>query len=305
MQVSECHAGSVCCIHVMADGDGCISTCGDDGSVRLWTLQLQAFYSLQKDGFASEWRLEGPVSYMVLSGLKAAQVGLDLQRARIVCATEYELHEFSIDPETLRKNECEWSVAQPFSVVWAWWVRSKKCFCLLPQCKQAYDAWIAISKHCETLHPVFSPLGFYRLVCVTGRILSRSIMLAWLLQSLVCWLDHSARLAALQQTRTQTQAKVSLLHVISYQNRARLNLCWMGAWWLLHLCVYIYIYTYICFKQSYQNQLFQWTKVLETLFVFHTAQVYKQMVYWKQVFVLTFVVYCADKRLGEHIAQWT
>ena len=104
----------------MAEGDGCVSTCSDDGAVRLWTLQLQAFYSLQKDGFASEWRLEGPVKHMALSGIKAAQVGLDLQHARVACATSYELHEFSLDPETIRANECEWSLAQPFSVVWAW-----------------------------------------------------------------------------------------------------------------------------------------------------------------------------------------
>ncbi len=119
-QVSDCHKGSVRSIFVMSEGDGCVCTGGEDAAVRLWTPQLQAYYLLQRDGFASEWLLNGPVKHMALSGIAAAHVGLDLQHARVACATSYELHEFSLDPETLRKNECEWSLAEPFSVVWAW-----------------------------------------------------------------------------------------------------------------------------------------------------------------------------------------
>lgn len=74
VQVNECHEGAVRCVSLMDEGDGGIFTGGDDGAVRLWTMALQKFFSLQKDGFASEWLLGAPVMHLTVQGLRAAQV---------------------------------------------------------------------------------------------------------------------------------------------------------------------------------------------------------------------------------------
>lgn len=120
--ISECHTGALLCLKAYAGGDGAVFSGGEDGAIRMWTtVGMQMFYGLEKDGFATEWRLGSPVTQLNVTGLKAATVGLNFEGAKIVCATgNEEVHEFPIDPERLRAMECEWSLGSPFSVVWAW-----------------------------------------------------------------------------------------------------------------------------------------------------------------------------------------
>ena len=124
LSVAECHTGAITCLDVFSGSDGAVFSGGEDGVIRMWTTgSMQPFYTLQKDGFATEWKLGAAVRHLSVAGLKPATVGLDFENGRIVCATGcqcHEIHDFPIDPDKLRGMECEWSPLSPFSVVWAW-----------------------------------------------------------------------------------------------------------------------------------------------------------------------------------------